>query len=394
MPRAIGGLHRFLTRPDVLAGIVIIILCASFFLDTRAHRNLFYIAVLPVLLLNLPRIEWRRIGQSRIAQLALAYLAYFVASALWSDGLSSAAFADLLRVTLLALLFFIVTLHLGVNDARFAERLFAGYAAAAGVSLLAVFGATALGLLPTDLRFTGFGLAGHPIIGATLYGVALLAAAFALLPRAADWRLRVAWLGVIALCVAFMLLSGSRGPLLALAAALTAGLVIADRRLALAVAALLAAGVVFGLATDFRTIELLYQRGQSGHFALWQQALSAIAERPWLGHGSLTDLDFTGKHGPGRSPHNLLLANHIYGGVPATLLLAGVLALATAQAWRARREQPVLLVLLVFGVAASLFDTRSLVQNLGREWISLWLPLGLLAADEVSRRERGKSGAS
>src|SRR5690606_41688000 len=99
-------------------------------------------------------------------------------------------------------------------------------------------------------------------------------------------------------------------------------------------------------------------------------------------------IDFTGKHGPGRSPHNLLLANQLYGGVPATLLLAALLALATAQAWRARRAQPALLVLLVFGVAASLFDTRSLVQNLGREWITLWLPLGLLAAVEVMRRER------
>lgn len=307
---------------------------------------------------------------------------------LWSDGLSWGAVADLLRVTLLALLFFLVVLQLGVTDAAFAGRFFTCYAAAAGISLLAVFAAAAAGLLPADLRFTGLGLASHPIIGATLYGVALLAAAFALLPRAAEWRLRAAWLAVIALCVAFMLLSGSRGPLLALAAALTAGLFIADRRLALAVTVLLAAGIVFGLATDFRAIELLYQRGQSGHFAIWQQAIAAIGERPWLGYGSLPDLAFTGKHGPGRSPHNLLLANHVYGGVPATLLLAALLALATVQAWGARREQPALLVLLVFGVTASLFDTRSLVQNLGREWITLWLPLGLLAAVEVMRRER------
>lgn len=357
-------------------------------LETRAHRNLFYVAALPVLLLNLPRFAWQRIGQSRIAQLALAYFAYFLAAALWSDGLSGGALADLLRVTLLALLFFLVILHLGLSDAGFAGRFFACYAAVAGLSLLAVFAATAMGLLPAERRFIGFGLASHPVIGATLYGVALLAAAFTLLPRASSWRLRATWLGVIALCTAFMLLSGSRGPLLALTAALVAGLVIADRRLALAVAALLATGVALGLVCDFRPIELLYQRSQSGHFEIWGEAIAAITERPWLGYGSLTDLDFTGKHGSARSPHNLLLANHIYGGLPATLLLLGILALATVRAWRVRRQQPALLVLLIFGVAASLFDTRSLVQNLGREWITLWLPLGLLAAAEVTRRER------
>lgn len=380
-----------MTRPDVLAAVFIAVLCASFFLDTRAHRNLFYLAALPVFLVNLRCFEWRWIGESRIAQLALAYLGYFVVSALWSDGLSWGAVADLLRVSLLVLLFFLTTLQLGMRAEGFHQRLFHWYGAVAGLSLLAVFAASALGLLSSEFRLTGFGLASHPIIGATLYGVALLAAAFALLPRAPGWRLRVAWLGVIALCIAFMLLSGSRGPLLALAAALAVGLVIADRRLALAVAALLAAGAVLGLIADFRTIELLYERSQSGHFALWQQAWAAIAERPWLGHGSLADIDFVGKHGPARSPHNLFLANHLYGGVPATLLLAGLLGLAAVQAWRARREQPALLVLLVFGVAASLFDTRSLVQNLGREWITLWLPVGLLAAQEALRRGRGAS---
>jgi O-antigen ligase len=189
-----------------------------------------------------------------------------------------------------------------------------------------------------------------------------------------------------------MLLSGSRGPLLALAAALVVGVAVADRRAALGVLLLVAAAIAAGVLSDLRPIEILYERGQSGHFEIWQQALSAIAERPWLGHGSLVDIDFVGKHGPGRSPHNLLLANQLYGGLPATLLLAALLLLATRQAWQAQRGgRPVYLVLLVFGLAASLFDTRSLVQNLGREWITLWLPIGLLAAQDALRRERSPS---
>jgi O-antigen ligase len=385
-------LYRFLTRIEVVAAVYIVVLCAAFVLETRLHRNLFYAVALPVFLLQLTAIDWRRLTDSAIAKLALGYLAYFLLSGLWSDGFSWAAFADLLRVSLLLLLFFVITLQLGTRYSGFPDRLFVWFAASAGASLLAVFAAAALGLLPFGPRFTGFGLAVHPVIGATLYGVALLVAAFELLPRAAGWRPRLAWGAVILLCAAFILLSGSRGPLLALAAALVVAFAVTDRRLALGVAALLAAGIAVGLLSDLRTIELLYTRSQSGHFEIWQQALAAIPERPWLGHGSLANIDFVGKHGPGRSPHNLLLANQLYGGLPASLLLAALLLLATRQAWQAQRGgRPVYLVLLVFGLAASLFDTRSLVQNLGREWITLWLPIGLLAAQESLRRGRSAS---
>src|SRR3546814_6790930 len=110
--------------------------------------------------------------------------------------------------------------------------------------------------------------------------------------RSKSWRVRLAWLAVGALCAAFMVRSGSRGPLLALCAALVCGLAVADRRLAGAVIALMAAGVAVGLLADMRSIELLYERAPSGHFAIWQQALTAIAERPWLGYGSLADIEF------------------------------------------------------------------------------------------------------
>jgi O-antigen ligase len=385
-------LYRFLTRIEVVAAVYIVVLCAAFVLETRLHRNLFYAVALPVFLLQLTAVDWRRLTDSAIAKLALGYLAYFLLSGLWSDGFSWAAFADLLRVSLLLLLFVLITLQLGTRSSGFPDRLFVWFAASAGASLVAVFTAAALGLLPFGLRFTGFGLTAHPIVGATLYGVALLVAAFELLPRAAGWHTRLAWLAVVALCAAFMLLSGSRGPLLALAAALVVGVAVADRRAALGVLLLVAAAIAAGVLSDLRPIEILYERGQSGHFEIWQQALSAIAERPWLGHGSLVDIDFVGKHGPGRSPHNLLLANQLYGGLPATLLLAALLLLATRQAWQAQRGgRPVYLVLLVFGLAASLFDTRSLVQNLGREWITLWLPIGLLAAQDALRRGRSPS---
>src|SRR3546814_8074009 len=93
MPAQIGRQrYRVLTRTDVLAAVTIAILGAALLLETRAHRNLFYLAALPVFLLRLPTFDWRSLADALIARLALAYIGYFLLSALWSDGFSWPAF--------------------------------------------------------------------------------------------------------------------------------------------------------------------------------------------------------------------------------------------------------------------------------------------------------------
>src|SRR3546814_4315077 len=71
----------------------------------------------------------------------------------------------------------------------------------------------------------------------------------------------------------------------------------------------------------------------------WSSDVCSSDLRPWLGYGSLADIEFATKHGPGRSPHNLPLANQFYGGLPATLLLAALLLLAAWQAWQTGRAE-------------------------------------------------------
>lgn len=382
-------LYGLLFRSEVISAAYILVLCAAFVLETRGHRNLFYALALPVFLLNLRRLDLRLLRQSDIAKFAFAYLAYFLLSALWSDGLAWPAMADLLRVSLLASLFFVITALVATRSQTFEEQLFFWFALTGGISLLAVFAALMLDALPGYPRLVGFGRTSHPIIGATLYGSVVLISAFYLLPRASEIGQRLLWLGVIGLGIAFLLQAGSRGPLLAFLIALVVAWAVASRRTAIAAACLLALGLLIGVVSEFKPIELLYLRAPSGHFQLWPQALEAIAERPWFGHGSLVEIAFTGKQGEQRSPHNLLLANQLYGGIPAILLLSALLLTATLKAYKAAREgAPIYLVLLVFGFVASLFDSRSLVQNLGREWITFWLPFGLLAAREMRDRKR------
>lgn len=377
-------LYRFLSRSDVVAAAYILVLCAAFVLETRGHRNLFYALALPLFLLSLRQLDLRGLWRSSIVKLAFAYLAYFLLSAFWSDGFAWPDLADLLRVSLLTGLFFVVTASLALRWEAFEKQLFFWLALAGGISLLVVFAALIQGFIPGYSRLTGFGLTTHPIIGATLYGSVVLISAFYLLPQAEGNGQRLLWLGVIGLGIAFVLMAGSRGPLLALLAALLVAGIVASRRVAVVVVCFLAVGLTAGVVSDFRPIELLYLRAPSGHFELWAQALDAIRDRPWFGYGSLEQFDFIGKYGTQRSAHNLLLANQLYGGIPATLLLSALLVTAFLRAYKAARDgAPLYLVLLVFAVIASLFDSRSLVQNLGREWITFWLPFGLLAVCEI-----------
>ncbi len=363
-------------------------------LETRGHRNLFYVLGLPVFLVNLYALDARRLWDSHLVRLAAIYVGYFLAAGFFGGGFDWDEIADLLRVTALLAVFFAITVLLAAHAPRLEQRLSFWLSVTAAASLLVLFAGILGGLITPGPRLTAFGLASHEVIGATLYGFVALLAAFVLLPRAAGWPERLLWLGIAALCTVFMVLASSRGPLLALAGTLVIGLIITDRRLALAAFALAAAALLAAVLTDFRPVTLLYERAQSGHFDLWRQALAAIAERPWFGYGSLTDITFIGKYGPQRSPHNLLLANHIYGGLPASLLLAALLGYAVWLAFRQLlRGRAIYLIVLAYGLAASLFDSRSLLQNLGREWITLWLPIALLAAWEL-RGGRAAEGSS
>src|SRR3546814_8065467 len=51
-------LYSFLTRAEVAAAVYIAILCAAFVLDTRPHRNVFYV---------IARSEERRVGQECVS---------------------------------------------------------------------------------------------------------------------------------------------------------------------------------------------------------------------------------------------------------------------------------------------------------------------------------------
>jgi O-antigen ligase len=140
-------------------------------------------------------------------------------------------------------------------------------------------------------------------------------------------------------------------------------------------------------------------RGDSYRLAIWQQFAVRVAERPWFGEGVLTD-DSTKIATPGSDtaavtilhPHDTYLATALYGGLPALLLLLGLVALGLRQGWRlAARGEPVWLLMLLFALLCMVTDGDRLLHAPRAIWFYFWLPVGVLIGRQA-RQDQGRTG--
>jgi O-antigen ligase len=226
-----------------------------------------------------------------------------------------------------------------------------------------------------DGRMTGWAEARHPILGASIIGVCVILATGRLL----DGRHRRLAGAVVIAGLAFIVLTGSRGPLLAIGGSLSLLLLFVRPRLLLAAAglgvALIAAVAVAAPAALEDAWARLLQRGWSNRLDIWQLALREIAERPLFGHGPSARLDRASDN----FPHDLFLSTLFYSGAVGLLLLLAVLALAARAAWRRpdRVTRWTLLALLAHTVLSGLTDLSQITKGPSPMWYIVWLPVAL-----------------
>jgi O-antigen ligase len=181
--------------------------------------------------------------------------------------------------------------------------------------------------------------------------------------------------------LAVVLLTQSRGAMLGCAAgALVACLALRRRVTQVVFGLVLAAAVVIVLAFP-GWVQLLLMRGDSSRLAIWVHFLELARAKPWLGYG--LDYDVTYKLGAGtiHTPHNILIAALVRGGVLGLLPLVVTLATAILAAVTAARRQWWLpLIVLTTALALSSVDHELLPTQFGFYWYLFWLPLGLAAA--------------
>lgn len=240
-------------------------------------------------------------------------------------------------------------------------------------------------------RLSPIGRHFNPILGANMYGVALMMAlAVYFRPPPQPHWLHAASLALIVLVPVLTVLSQSRGPMLAQGMGVGLALVLFQRyRLlaALALAFMLACAIVIyadahphllpWLAPLKAKIEYMLFARDSMRPQAWQHTLALIEQRPWTGYG-LRAL-FVMETAPAVvHPHNLFLSAAYYTGWPGLALLLAPLAAAFVYAWRDRSWYGRLcLLLLVHAVVALFTDGAQAIKSASPLWTLYWMPIAM-----------------
>lgn len=128
-------------------------------------------------------------------------------------------------------------------------------------------------------------------------------------------------------------------------------------------------------------VHLLFVRQDSFRLSLWAHYLELSRAKPWLGYG--LDYDVSYQLGSGTTiytPHNILIAALVRGGLLGLVSLVVALAAALAAAISAARRQWWLpLIVLVTALGLSSVDHELLPSTFSFYWYLFWLPLGLAA---------------
>ena len=195
--------------------------------------------------------------------------------------------------------------------------------------------------------------------------------------------------------LAIVVLTQSRGSLLGCVAALLVALLALPVRVSLAFSGLLVLAAALTAMAFPELVQLIFGRADSYRFALWLHYLELSRDRPLLGHG--LDFDAAYKIGPLTiyTPHNILLAALVRGGILGLLSLAVALAGAVAASVAAaRRGWWLPLTVLASSLALSMVDHEMLPTSFNFYWYLFWLPLGLAAAAALTPPETGAAGAA
>jgi O-antigen ligase len=349
---------------------------AAFLLPTEAAYALVFYLIVPPCLLASAIAGQRPWARDPSLWLAVALILWSALTLLWGTG--DAHRAPRFALGAAATLIFLLAATSCAQNASWRARL--------GTMLIVLGTASAAFCvvrfvvdppftLPTDTpRLRGWGVTFHPVLGASVLAAAMLTAlhrATQGLPR------RTLYLLAAAMMAADILLTKSRGPILAASLASLFPFMAAGWWRTIT-AAFLSAPLAWWLAPAAVRTGLL-RPGEPSRLLIWRDALGEIAERPLLGHGLAANL----RPAPGLDasfPHDLYLSLLFYSGAVGLLLF---LALAAALARRlsaahTTAEAPWLSALAINALVAGLTDFGQITKGPGPLWFILWLPIALI----------------
>lgn len=401
MPRTL--LHR----------VTLLVLAAGFILSPEpVWADLFYILMLPLsfrtlwheqarLRLILPPQKtgiatwraliiyyWRSI--SLPLRLAIAIIVWFAASLTWDAEIPfSIGLIALWSLNVICTLAFVLSLADGLyHGQNFRERLVRVLIGAGMLNLIITFARLPFRIstfwADGQLRMAGWAASRHQIVGAIIIGLVVLLALDRLCRRPFPSRKR----GVLPtdriLCTmvccagcAFMVMTGSRGPVGSMIIAAPLLVFWLSPRLAMRLTAVALLLTVIAMLLAFPSLQhywqVAMQRGDSSRLAIWRTSWEAIKQHPWLGYGPTYHLPRIHSEA---FPHNLFLSAWIYNGVIGLgLLITFMLAALRAALAASTSERPLAVTLLLFITLCAMTDMSQVARGPSMMWYQFWLPL-------------------
>lgn len=363
-----------------------VVFIAGYFLLPMAsgHRRLFYILVMPaVMLLWRDLLDFYR--GNLLAKLSLIYMAYMMGSLFWTGNFDSTEAVYALGYSSALLTFCLISGFLWVTQAQrmdsLAHRAIWLAAGAAVVSIIAWY----LDNPFPESRLITLGVMHHENKSACAYGVFFMFSVYYLFTeRGRDNRLVYGALAAILLTL--IVLTQSRTALAGVGVGLL--VLIGFRALALLAITL---PVSFALVAANPTLWINRVQNLSFRPGIWEQLIADMSGYWVFGQGYLVDPKVDAYGRTFAHAHNAYLASLRDGGLIGLALLFALLAVAGVWGLRLFRErgERIYLALLLYGMTCIFMDFDRLLVHPKELWLFFWLPVALIMAVYPRRDDPG-----
>jgi O-antigen ligase len=333
------------------------------------------------------RKSFMMICTSKIFLMVLLFVGYSMATLLWGARGTYSEYIHILIRSLSVLVFYALTIELSLVDERFRGRIFFVLCWISLVGAILAMYLTHYNFIYPPARLMDIGAFRSPIQAGSVYGMILIIIYYQFLSKGWRWY-NILYIPLFIALLTILLLTQSRGPLLALIIAFFVGSIVARDFKMLIILTLIATGVWILVSSGERFFyDLIITRGTSYRLEIFQCVFKIIMEKMVFGHGMLMEFTCTMSNGTLISrTHNLFLAAWLYGGLVGLSLLVGFLikSLWVSAQYFMCKNNCIYISWLIFSLICVSTGNHNAISNPHPLYLFLWMPLGLLTAFELT----------
>ncbi|MBS3757584.1 MAG: O-antigen ligase family protein [Desulfobacterales bacterium] len=321
-------------------------------------------------------------------------LTYIGLSVLWTRNpeASTEAYYDTLRYFLMIGVFLTITLYLAQKKGDLLEKTIFWASLAASISAV-----ISILVFYRSHPFPGTRLEGifwndylsYCIMPAVYYGFLGIGTIYRAQYEDIYWK-KIYFCSISLVIIAFILLTQSRGPFLALVIALLTGFIL-DKRWKL-IGTILLVGLGWLALAEFGDtgIRGFISTGIPDRFAIWEVTLEQIRESPWFGKGYLTNIQIFANDQFWGHPHSMFLSLILKTGILGGLLFLLLIAVFFIDAFRYYKEYGdwQYIAMLLFILIATNSHKMRLFYKPAMSWLVFWLPITIMAV-KVEKTRNG-----